>query len=417
MGRRLLVILFWSVIAAAFIGPGTLVTASSAGAGYGLSLVWTLVFATLACILFQEMAARLTIITKKDLASTLKNIRPFALVAIVPFGVVLGCVAYEAGNLIGGAIGLQEVLGFTSRMSLLITGAIAIALISFTRVELLVKILGGLVALMGFVFIYLSFQADWTLGNMLAATVQPSVPSGAEWVVLALIGTTVVPYNLFLGSGLGEYANLKDMRFGLVVSVILGGIISLAILLTGTLMEDEASLSGLIEVVGNKLGNTGQIMVALGVFAAGITSAITAPLAAGFIVSHFFTDGKPGVMKITAMTVVLAGMLMGLLDIKPEAMIIAAQAANGLALPLVAAFLWVVTNRTAYMGNQVSSGLLNVATFLMMNVLIIIGVRSLIRVWGTISGAVWDPSLIHLGMISVPITLILAFIIRQVRAA
>ena len=73
MRKRILVVLFWSVIAAAFIGPGTLVSASTAGANYGLNLVWTLVFATLACIIFQEMAARLTIVTQKDLASTLRQ--------------------------------------------------------------------------------------------------------------------------------------------------------------------------------------------------------------------------------------------------------------------------------------------------------------------------------------------------------
>ena len=51
---RLKSTLFWSIIAAAFIGPGTVTTASMAGSTYGYSLLWTLLFATLATYLLQE---------------------------------------------------------------------------------------------------------------------------------------------------------------------------------------------------------------------------------------------------------------------------------------------------------------------------------------------------------------------------
>ena len=44
-------VLFWSVIAAAFIGPGTVTTAASAGTSFGYSLLWALAFSTLACLL------------------------------------------------------------------------------------------------------------------------------------------------------------------------------------------------------------------------------------------------------------------------------------------------------------------------------------------------------------------------------
>ena len=52
--RRLAAILFWSIIAAAFIGPGTVTTAASAGAAFELRLLWALVFSTVACLVLQE---------------------------------------------------------------------------------------------------------------------------------------------------------------------------------------------------------------------------------------------------------------------------------------------------------------------------------------------------------------------------
>ena len=47
------------LVTAAFIGPGTITTASAAGAGYGYALVWALLFSVIATAVLQEMAARL----------------------------------------------------------------------------------------------------------------------------------------------------------------------------------------------------------------------------------------------------------------------------------------------------------------------------------------------------------------------
>ena len=51
-------VLLWSVISAAFIGPGTVTTAANAGALFGTQLLWALLFSTLATILLQEGVVR-----------------------------------------------------------------------------------------------------------------------------------------------------------------------------------------------------------------------------------------------------------------------------------------------------------------------------------------------------------------------
>jgi manganese transport protein len=60
---RLLSVLLWAVIAGAFIGPGTVATAATAGARHGLELLWAVLFSTGTCLLLQEAAARLTTAT------------------------------------------------------------------------------------------------------------------------------------------------------------------------------------------------------------------------------------------------------------------------------------------------------------------------------------------------------------------
>jgi len=62
-----------ALVAAAFIGPGTVTTCTLAGANFGYALIWALVFSVIACMLLQEMSARLGLITQQGLGQVLKN--------------------------------------------------------------------------------------------------------------------------------------------------------------------------------------------------------------------------------------------------------------------------------------------------------------------------------------------------------
>ena len=93
MKSKFLHVLFWMVIAAAFIGPGTVTTAAAAGAGHGFSLLWALLFSTLACVVLQESAARVAIATGLSLGQVVlqrfQSKRLGWLLAIAVFWVVL----------------------------------------------------------------------------------------------------------------------------------------------------------------------------------------------------------------------------------------------------------------------------------------------------------------------------------------
>ena len=94
------------IIAAAFIGPGTVTTATLAGAHHGATLLWALVCATVATIILQEMAARLGLVTGTGLGHALRHtpgprwLGP-TLATLAVSAVVAGAIAYEAGNLTG----------------------------------------------------------------------------------------------------------------------------------------------------------------------------------------------------------------------------------------------------------------------------------------------------------------------------
>jgi Mn2+ and Fe2+ transporters of the NRAMP family len=60
------------LIAAAFIGPGTVTLCTIAGASYGYSLLWALLLSIIATIVLQEMALRIGLITNKGLAEVIR---------------------------------------------------------------------------------------------------------------------------------------------------------------------------------------------------------------------------------------------------------------------------------------------------------------------------------------------------------
>ena len=104
-----------TLIAAAFIGPGTVTVCTLAGVQYNFTLLWAMLLSIVATIVLQEMAARLGLVYGKGLAETVKTeikqpvIRLLAVVLILS-AILVGNAAYEAGNISGGVLGLETIL-------------------------------------------------------------------------------------------------------------------------------------------------------------------------------------------------------------------------------------------------------------------------------------------------------------------
>ena len=105
-----------ALIAAAFIGPGTVTLCTLAGVKFGFHLLWAMLLSILATIVLQEMAARLGIISKKGLSEVIKAeiqnpIINKIIVVLILAAIVIGNASYEAGNISGGILGLETIVG------------------------------------------------------------------------------------------------------------------------------------------------------------------------------------------------------------------------------------------------------------------------------------------------------------------
>jgi len=389
---RWLSVLLWSVIAAAFIGPGTVTTAASAGAGHGLSLLWALAFSTAACFVLQEASARLTLVSGENLAESLrKRYSKGALGILVPGlvvgAVIVGCAAYEAGNILGGVAGGTLALPVSGKILTVLCGLAAAVLLSLGAPRTVALGLSAVVALMGGAFLVTALLLRPSPLEVLQGTFIPSFGGESGMLVLGLIGTTVVPYNLFLGSGLARGQELPVMRFGLGVAVGLGGLISMAVVVVGASLSGPFGFQALADLLGERLGAWASPFFAMGLFAAGFSSAVTAPLAAAVTARGLFDDGTDPTRwhhrswryRSVWGGVLLTGVVFGLVGVPPIPVILLAQALNGVLLPFVAGFLILAVNDRRLMGEDHRNGRwANAAGMLVVAITMMLGLRSLV---------------------------------------
>ena len=362
-----------TLVTAAFIGPGTVVTASLAGANYGYALLWALLFSVIATMILQEMASRLGIVTGKGLGENLRHlvqqpVLKVSLYSLVVAAVVVGNSAYQGGNLTGASLGADAIWGQQQLVLMLkqhsglnpwslLLGVIAIAVLWRGRYQRIERFLIGLVLLMSLAFISTMLLTKPDLGAMLSGMLLPTIPTGATLTVIALIGTTVVPYSLFLhaASSATKWHNqpnkaqaLAESAADLRTAIPLGGLITLAVLSTaatayfgkGLQMENAGDLALSLQPV---FGAAATYLMALGLLAAGLSSAITAPLAAAYALRGLL-QLSPQWFRLSWLLIILVGMLVSSLGLKPLSIIWFAQVANGILLPIITLCLLLAVN-------------------------------------------------------------------------
>ena len=263
----------------------------------------------------------------------------------IALSIVIGCMAFQAGNITGAALGVGLVLKWPQEFSvLLICGVSSLALL-FGSPRMLINILGLLVASMAVIFLVIAIYLKPDISNLLTGMVMFKFPLNSEIAIMALLGTTIVPYNLFLGSQLSLGRDRRMSRIGLITSISLGGLISISILLVGMISKQPFSFEALSEALYLKVGKWSTFMLAIGMSSAGITSSLTAPLAAILTLKSIlpFQDrfqNKRSIYYILVWsTVMLVGLFFAMLGIRPVSLIVFAQAANGIILPFTVIFI------------------------------------------------------------------------------
>lgn len=382
-----------ALVAAAFVGPGTVTTASVIGAEYAYLLVWTIAFSILATIVLQEMSARLGLITQEGLGEAFRNefdnpIPRAITVALVVSAIGVGTAAFQTGNIVGGAAGLATITGVSENVWGPIMGLVAAGLLWTGNYKLIERVFIGLVTIMGLAFVLNAIMVRPDIGS-LAGGLVPTVPEGSAYLIAGLVGTTVVGYNLFLHASTVQERwdgaeDLAECRADTIGMVIVGGIITTAIVVTAAAVFPEGTSISNVGEMADQLepvfGGYALTFFAIGLFAAGFTSAMSAPLAGAYATAGALgweRDLTSTRFRANWMTILGVGIVFSALDYNPVQVIVFAQVANGLLLPILAVFLIYAMNNDGLLGEYTNSTLQNVLGGIVTVVVIGIGLRTL----------------------------------------
>jgi len=392
-----------TLVAAAFIGPGTLTLCTLAGVNFGFNLLWAMLLSIIATIILQEMAARLGIISQKGLSEVireeLKNpiLNQFITILILS-AIVVGNASYEAGNISGGILGLETIFGefkynfgdLSINFMSIIIGVIAFVLLYIGNYKFLEKALVTLVLLMSFSFVITAVVTSPNILQILKGMFVPRFPDKSLLTIIGLIGTTVVPYNLFLHASLVKerWHKKEDLIFAkkdTFISILLGGLVSMSIIVSAASISSTNILNAadLAKGLAPLYGDFAKYFLALGLFAAGITSAITAPLAAAYVAKGClgFKGGlQSKSFRLVWIIILFLGVLFSSIGIKPIEIIKFAQVANGMLLPVIAGILLWIMNKKNILENYVNSKFQNILGFIILAITIFLGAKGILKV-------------------------------------
>lgn len=386
------------LVTVGFIDPGNWATNMAAGSQFGYSLLWVVTLSTIMLIVLQHNAAHLGIVTGECLAESATRHLPRHISRLLLFTALAACVATAMAEILGGAIALQMLFGLPVRVGAAIVAAVSLVLLltnSYTRVE---RWIIGFVSLIGLSFLIEVALVDVDWPRALISWVSPCLPHGSPVVVASVLGAVVMPHNLFLHSEVIQSQKfnvqgpdtirerLDHELFDTLFSMVVGWAINSAMVLlaastfwvSGVAVEDLASVSQTLEPM---LGQGAALVFACALLLAGISSSVTAGMAAGTISAGL--AGEPydirdrhsslGVIATFALAFIVI-----LFVRDPFQGLVWSQVALSIQLPITVIAQIRLTSSRAVMGEHANGPLLNAvliaiaATVIALNVMLLV---------------------------------------------
>ena len=192
------------MVSVGYMDPGNWATDLAGGSRYNYTLIWVLLMSNMMAILLQSLAARLGIVSRRDLAQI--NHEEYHPAINIPLYVLaeIAITACDLAEVLGSAIALQLLFGLPLIYGVILTAldTFLLLLLSHAGIRKLESVVLALVATIGVAFIIEIFlgQPDW--GGIVRGFV-PSIPdSAALYISIGILGATVMPHNLYLHSSL-----------------------------------------------------------------------------------------------------------------------------------------------------------------------------------------------------------------------
>ncbi|KRO04577.1 MULTISPECIES: Nramp family divalent metal transporter [Levilactobacillus] len=310
-----------ALIAVGYMDPGNWITSIAGGANYKYALLTVVLLSSLVAMLLQAMSARLGIVTGKDLAQLTRERTGKKMGFFLWIVTEAAIMATDIAEIIGSAIALKLLFGFPLIVGILITTADVLILLilmklGFRKIE---AIVATLVAVILFVFLYEVILAQPNVGQMLKGYLPSSkvvTNQGMLYLSLGIVGATVMPHDLYLGSSISQTRNFdrkdrksvaKAIRFTTIdsnIQLTLAFVVNSLLLILGAALffGTNSDLGRFVDlfnalsdskIVGAIASPILSMLFALALLASGQSSTITGTLAGQIIMEGFINLKMP----------------------------------------------------------------------------------------------------------------------------
>ena len=302
------------MVAVGYMDPGNWATDLAGGSRYGYTLLSVVLISNLFAMLLQHLAAKLGIVTGRDLAQACRDhyTRPVSLV--LWFLCEVAIAACDLAEVIGSAIALNLLFGLPLAWGVVLTTLDVLVVLYFQNkgFRIIESLVAGLTVLIFGCFVYeiIVSQPDWmALAHGLVPQPQVVTNPGMLYIAIGILGATVMPHNLYLHSSIVQTRQIEQTEVGKrmaikfatidsTVALFLAFFVNAAILVTaaaafhGKGHEGVADIADAHKLLTPVLGaGAASALFAIALLASGQNSTLTGTLA-GQIVMEGFLDLK-----------------------------------------------------------------------------------------------------------------------------
>lgn len=363
-----------AIMSAAIIGPGTVTTASQQGALYGFTSLWILLVACVIAYFFQEPAMRISIGCKESVMVGVREHLNPAVAKFLWIVIFIGSIAFQAGNLSGASMALEYfVPGTSNLMWAIVMSLLAFIIVMLNRYKIIENVNQVLILMMVFAFVLTAFTSGPDIGDLVTEGFSFKIPGGNAVLAVSLLATTVTP-NLVLGYSAflrKKYADsqtpARDIKLAkadlglnmFVTFLITGSIIVCSATVIHPTGKEITSAADMATQLVPLLGRFAGILFSIGLWAAAISSVLYhVSIHNTLFPTAFHVDEDPKAkhnLAVVAAVVLIPVILIAFLGQSPVQLIIAAQALNGIALPMVCVICWILCNKKDLLGTYANN--------------------------------------------------------------
>jgi manganese transport protein len=366
------------VASIAYMDPGNFATNIGAGAQYGYALLWVVLAASVAAMLFQSLSAKLGIVTGRNLAELCREHFPKPVVWALWIVSEIAAMATDLAEFLGGAIGLSLLLHIPLIAGMGLTGVLTYGILmfegrGFRPTELIIGSLVAAIALCYLVEMVIA-PVDWAAVGW--GSVVPRLPdAGAVTLAVGIVGATIMPHAIFLHSGLtqnrapgrNDHERRMLVRFSnieVLVALGIAGLVNMAMVIMAAsafhlghsdVGEIETAYKTLTPLLGPAAA--GAFLTAL--LASGLSSSAVGTMAGQMIMQGFVGFRIP--VFVRRLVTMIPAFVVVWLGVNSTNALIISQVVLSIALPAPVIALIIFTSRKDIMGAFVSSRLTNAA--------------------------------------------------------